>query len=165
MQAHPSKLAAFLNALLRALNSLGVSPPQQNGAEVELAPGRAVTVHKSQCLRSPETMGGRTFPLGIVHREPLPYWKERGWSGRDHTYSGYYRTKVGAWKGRAEVSPSGKAKLFIQNPPEFLKNHPHWGCFTWRDGGWYAIHISGRAELSAGILRIEEILKEAFSMR
>ena len=124
----------------------------------------AAAASGSQFLRSlGNTVGGPSS--GIVRRQPLPYWKERGWTGRDNTYSGYYRTKVGAWKGRAEVSPSGKAKLFIQNPPEFLKDHPHWGCFTWRSGGWYAIHTSGRPELSAGILRIEEILKESFSMR
>jgi hypothetical protein len=98
----------------------------------------------------------------LVQREPMPYWQERGWTRQGNEFTGYYRSKVGAWKGRAEVSPSGNARLFIHQPPEFLKGHPHWICFHPQRGGWYSIHTTDDAELSAAMLRVEEILNEAF---
>jgi len=97
-----------------------------------------------------------------VARQRQPYWQERGWKQNGHHCAGYFRIIAGAWKGRAEVRPSGMAQMFIHQPPEFLRSHPHWGCFSWRPGGWYSIHTSDDGDLSAGILRVEEILIEAF---
>jgi len=97
-----------------------------------------------------------------VARQTQPYWQERGWKQDGHQYTGYFRTMAGAWKGRAEVRSSGMARLFIHQPPEFLKEHPHWPCFEWRPRGWYSIHTTDDGDLSAGILRVEEILIEAF---
>lgn len=101
-------------------------------------------------------------PVPVVQRGKEPYWQERGWQRDGWNYTGYYRSRVGAWKGRAEVGPTNVARLFIHEPPEFLKSHPHWICFQQRPSGWYFIHMTDDVDLSSGILRVEALINEAF---
>jgi len=100
----------------------------------------------------------------LVSRDTRSYWEQRGWTRSGFKYEGYYRTPFGSWKGKAEVSFSGRVELFIHKPPEALENHSHWACFRGQWGGWYFIHTNEPiADLSSGILAVEKILLEAHS--
>jgi hypothetical protein len=129
--------------------------PQDNAKPAELLPK---FLPKSQ-----------SFPLAhhvpmLVQRDQRPYWEQRGWTSQGGEYLGYFRTRFGSWKGKAEASPSGRIDLFIQDPPDALKGHSHWVCFRSRLGGWFFIHTNEPIEdLSSGILTIEKILTEAHS--
>jgi hypothetical protein len=124
---------------------------------------RAFVVQIFQRPPAPDSPASSERQPGLVRRIPVAYWQERGWIWSFHRYIGYYRTSIGAWKGRAEVSPSGKVKLFISDPPEFLKKHPAWTCFLPRDSHWFVIHTHCSPDLSEGIMRVEQIIQEAFS--
>ncbi|MGZ5506541.1 MAG: hypothetical protein ACXWJX_14155 [Limisphaerales bacterium] len=98
----------------------------------------------------------------LVQRDSRPIWEQRGWTRSGDDYHGYYRTKFGSWNGKAKVSPSGRVELFIRNPPTALESHEHWICFRQQWGGWYFIHTNSPvADLSSGILAVEQILNEA----
>jgi len=110
----------------------------------------------------------RAFPLArpvparrVVQRTEVPYWQQQGWTGNGDEHVGYFRTPTGSWHGRATVSPSGEVRIYIKEPPESLRAHPHWPCFRWRLKGWYEVHHFGAADLSSAILAVEQILREA----
>jgi hypothetical protein len=113
-----------------------------------------------QYIRTSARSGSRM----VVQRNPLPYWKERGWQKKGDTYRGSYRTPFGQWPGRVTLSPAGRVEVFIRNPPPVLEDHPHWICFNKRTGGWYFVHPSERvADVSAGILGLEKTIMEAYA--
>ena len=100
----------------------------------------------------------------LVKRDTRPYWAKRGWRGFLGKYTGWYRTQFGSWKGRAIVSPSGRIDLFIFAPPYALRRHPHWPCFFRKESDWYFVHVQDQQhDLSSGVIRIEQILTEAFT--
>ena len=102
---------------------------------------------------------------GTVQRSQLPYWKERGWKRLFGKFRGYFRTKYGSWRGEATLSPGGRVEMFIFNPPALLEGHPHGICFMDRGGGKYFVHTSdNNHDLSSGIIRVEQILTEAFKL-
>ncbi len=102
----------------------------------------------------------------VVKRTQKPYWKQRGWGKSGNKYYGYYRTKFGSFRGQARISPSRQTKLYIQNPPDCLREHSHWACFVKENNGWFFIHNNdnGEFDLSSGIIQIEQILTEAFKL-
>ena len=103
---------------------------------------------------------GRIF----VQRQSRPYWQEREWWQLKSQFHGHYRTHYGSWKGRAELSPSGRFEMLIRHPPVVLEQHPHWSCFHELNDGWYAIHTLEKRDLSGAILAIETILREAYEI-
>jgi hypothetical protein len=117
-------------------------------------------VRRSSVIVPPERTGGDAM---IVRRAETPYWEQRGWKKARGGYSGFFRTKHGSFRGKADISPAGLTQMFIRDPPECLRNHSHWACFSLREDGWYFIHSNraGNFDLSSGILDIENILTEA----
>jgi hypothetical protein len=112
--------------------------------------------------RTTSTRARRQRSPMLVQRDSRPYWEQRGWTAQGNEFHGYYRTNAGSWRGKAKVSPSGRVELFMQHPPNALKESPHWPCFNWRLGGWYFIHTNAPiADLSSGILEVEKLLTGA----
>ncbi|MBX7255924.1 MAG: hypothetical protein K1Y02_06150 [Candidatus Hydrogenedentes bacterium] len=99
----------------------------------------------------------------VVQRDQRPYWQQRSWSRNGPAFYGYFRTQHGSWEGKAEQSPSGRLDLYIRDPPELLRFHHHWSCFSKQKHGWYSIHHTKMSDLSAEILAIETILMECHS--
>jgi hypothetical protein len=101
-----------------------------------------------------------------VQRSTRPYYEEQGWQvsgGRWFStpkLTGYYRTPFGSYKG--EIDPS-YLKFSIINPPEELKSHSHWVCFSYRGGGRYSVHFRIRPrDIDSGIMQVERMLCESF---
>jgi hypothetical protein len=92
---------------------------------------------------------------------PDGYAQQRGWQQRGDLVEGYYRTMVGSWKGRARLSYGGNCKMFIHEPPHWLRQHDHWVCFRYQGDGWFLIHTNNVPELCAGIIEVERLLTEA----
>jgi hypothetical protein len=100
-----------------------------------------------------------------IERSARPYYEEQGWQfGRGGWFStpkltGYYRTPFGSFKGEATDSLT----FFIFDPPEELKSHSHWVCFSYRGGGKYFIHFRVRPkDIDSGIMQVERMINEAF---
>ncbi len=140
---------------------------------IDLAPSTSPS-HRKRKPQSPRrvrsrprvkeiTLDGKR--VKVVERKEIPYWQERGWKPSDDLFEGYFRTRYGSWRGKAEVSPAGNVKMYICEPPKQLKEHDHWVCFNKRPKGWYFIHTVGRLkDVSAGIMQVEQILNEAFKL-
>lgn len=98
-----------------------------------------------------------------VYRRAIPYWQERGWVQKGDYYTGNYQTPYGAFQGSARQI-SGRLEFALKNPPAELAAHGHWSCFREMRDGWYSVHMSIRPkDLSAGIMAIEQLLREALS--
>lgn len=117
-------------------------------------------------------------PALIVARDQRPLYQQKGWSetrslgfllGSKTEYRGYYRTRLGSYKGKALKTPSGRVEFYIENPPMYaLKNHKHGPCFMKQpmDGNWHLVHKHNtNCDLGSGIISIENILYEALSSR
>lgn len=113
-------------------------------------------------LASPTGRTAAALMTKMVPRQEQAYWEQRGWQKSGKSYEGYYRTRFGSWRGKAEVSWSGKINLFIHNAPKALERHHKWECFLWRPGGWRFIHNFGISDLSSGILEVERLIAESF---
>ena len=104
-----------------------------------------------------------------IRRSARPYYEEQGWerhaAGLFSTKTilkGFYRTPYGSFEGEIALNGSSPS-FYIINPPEQLKNHSHWVCFSYRGQGRYWIHFSRRPkDVDSGILQIERMLNEAF---
>lgn len=117
-------------------------------------------------------------PARIVERDQRPLHQQKGWKevkafgfllGNKTEYRGYYRTKLGAYKGKAYVTPSGRVEFYIENPPMYaLRIHKRGPCFMKQpfDGNWFLVHKHNTyCDLGSGIITIETILYEALSGR
>jgi hypothetical protein len=104
----------------------------------------------------------------IIRRSPKTYLSQRGWrrafllSGSE--WQGYYRTRFGSFKGR--VAASNPPRFYIFKPPENLKRHSHWSCFTDQGGnGWYSVHFRRMpTDLDSGVMEIERIIGESMKL-
>src|SRR3989337_156923 len=100
---------------------------------------------------------------GVGKDQELPYWKLNGWLKRGNKYEGYYRTPHGRWKGLITENFLNSYSFFIYEPPECLKSHNHWKCFTYKGDGKYDIHFSEKPEdIGSGIIIVERLISEAF---
>ena len=98
-----------------------------------------------------------------VKPDSRPYWQQRHWSRRNGEYRGYYRTRFGAWEGRAVCHSPRRVQFFIIEPPRELLSGPHHLCFRRAGRKLYKIHMAtGRTELNSGIVAIEKTLEESF---
>jgi hypothetical protein len=91
----------------------------------------------------------------------------QGWhltgSGPAARWDGFYRCRFGSYKGR--ITPATPPKFEIYKPPAELRGHSHWSCFSSRGNDWYSVHFSRvPQDLSSGVLRIERIINEAYSL-
>lgn len=91
-----------------------------------------------------------------------PYWKENGWQKRQDTYRGYYKTSYGMWRGMVKENYKSRYSFYIFYPPEALRDHKHWQCFSYKGNGKHAIHFSRKPrDISSGIITVEQLLREA----
>ena len=102
----------------------------------------------------------------VVRPNPLPYHLEKGWQKIGRVYHGYYRCKLGAFKGEIGERPGGDYKFYIFNPPEAVLNGPHAPCFTPVGNNRYHIHfrIDARS-LDAGVMSVERLLYQSINRR
>ncbi|MBU1194023.1 MAG: hypothetical protein KKE62_01680 [Proteobacteria bacterium] len=112
--------------------------------------------------RSYRTGSGATF---------VPLWQKAGWviNAQNPNYSiGHYKfynkkhNEILQWEGAVRSGPY-EAKVYIKNPPSFLKSHKHWGCFMHQGDGWYLVHFLKRINgLDDAILNVQRLITEAF---
>lgn len=104
--------------------------------------------------------------IKVVRPNPLPYHMEKGWQKTGRVYHGYYRTRLGAFKGEIEERPGGDHKFYIFDPPEEVLNGPHTPCFTHVGNNRYHIHfrIDARS-LDAGVMSVERLLYQSLKRR
>ena len=104
----------------------------------------------------------------FVEPENIPHYKKRGWTQKGNKYSGYYRTRFGAYKGEIERR-GDKFNVLIHKPPtRELKRHPRWPCFHKKNKGWYMINLAkqpANRDISALVLRVELIILEAYRIQ
>jgi hypothetical protein len=103
----------------------------------------------------------------IIRRSPKTYLSQQGWkrvflpSGSE--WQGYYRTRWVSVKGR--VAASNPPRFYICNPPENLKRHSHWSCFSSQGNGWYSVHFRRMpTDLDSGVMEIERIIGESMKL-
>jgi hypothetical protein len=104
----------------------------------------------------------------IIRRSPKTYLSQQGWrkaflhSGSE--WQGYYRTRFGSFKGR--VAASNPPRFYIYKPPENLKRHSHWPCFSDQGNGWYSVHfLRIPTDLDSGVMMIERIICESMKLK
>ena len=104
-----------------------------------------------------------------VQRSKKPYHVEQGWqrSGggllSNLKLKGYYRTRYGSFRG--EIKLGSSPSFYIFKPPDELRDHSHWVCFSPRGGGRYSIHFVVRPrDVDSAIMQIERMIHEAFRL-
>lgn len=110
----------------------------------------------------------QVYPSGnsrrIVNARPnsLPYHLEKGWRKSGRTYQGYYRCRLGAFRGEIEERPDGY-RFYILDPPLQVTQGSHGPCFTYGGSmGRYHIHFAINSQnLDSGIMAVERILFES----
>lgn len=109
-----------------------------------------------------KTQNGVVEVRKIVRPNPLPYHLERGWKKVGRTYQGYYRCRLGAFRGEIEERFNGTLKFFIFDPPPQVFNGSHKACFTPNGGNRYHVHFGVNTEnLDSGIMAIERVLYQS----
>ena len=115
-------------------------------------------------LQKLQKLFGRPLTLP---RSRTPYLKEQGW--RDRVVDGvpelhgWYRSRYGSFYGVIKHPTSSKPSLLIKEPPDCLRSHSHWPCFTAQGDNWYRIHFSIMPkDLASAVLHIEGVLNESF---
>lgn len=102
----------------------------------------------------------------IVRPNPLPYHLEKGWQKTKKVHHGYYRCRLGAFKGEIEERPGGDYKFYIFNPPEEVLNGSHAPCFTQVGNNRYHVHFGVNSEnLDSGIMAVERLLYQSLKRR
>ncbi len=104
--------------------------------------------------------------ITVVKANPLPYYRERGWTKKGKLIKGYYRTKLGSFMGAIELRPGGEHKFFIYHPPEAVLSGPHSACFNkagkTENGYKYSIHFRVHAkDIDSGIMAVERTIYES----
>ena len=102
-------------------------------------------------------------------RHLLPYWQRRGWTEFRESlfiarqgYRGYYKTKLGSWRGLIMREFENNYTYYIINPPIALKKGKHSDCFDDVGNGKYSIHFHEEPEtINEGIITIEKAIVEA----
>lgn len=106
----------------------------------------------------------------VVGLDNTPLQIKQGWQKTGNSWSGYYRTRHGAWKGLIERK-GDKFRVYIKlNPPiRGLKSHPREMCFyrTSKPGFDREIKLALNPkdrEVSSIIFYVEQIICESFAM-
>lgn len=104
--------------------------------------------------------------IKVVRPNPLPYHLEKGWKKVGRVYQGYYRCRLGAFRGQIDERPSGDYKFYIFDPPEAVLTGSHKDCFTNVGVGRYHIHFGVNSEnLDSGIMALERLLFQSLKRR
>ncbi len=91
-----------------------------------------------------------------------PIWHRLGWRKLKIGYQGHYQFRQHKWPGLIKTDASGDLDAFIWNPPEALRNHRHWNCFSHEGGGKFRVHFLDDVEnVNDAILNVQRLLAEA----
>ena len=102
----------------------------------------------------------------VVRPNPLPYHLEKGWQKNGRVHHGYYRCRLGAFKGEIEERPGGDYKFYIFDPPQKILTGSHKDCFTNNGGNRYHVHFGVNSEnLDSGIMAVERLLYQNLTGR
>ena len=102
----------------------------------------------------------------VVRPSPLPYHLEKGWQKIGRVHHGYYRCRLGAFKGEIEERPGGDYKFYIFYPPQKILTGSHKACFTNNGGNRYHVHFGVNSEnLDSGIMAVERLLYQNLTGR
>jgi hypothetical protein len=105
----------------------------------------------------------------IIKRSPKTYLKQQGWRQTSLSlgseWQGYYRSPYGSFKGRVGGSAS-YPRFYLYKPPEKLRKHPHWACFSSQGNDWYSVHFKRvPKDLDSGVMAVERIISEAMRLK
>lgn len=102
----------------------------------------------------------------VVRPSPLPYHLEKGWQKNARVYQGYYRCRLGAFRGQIEKRFNGDYKFYIFDPPEAVLTGSHKACFTNVGAGRYHVHFGvNSGDLDSGIMAVERLLYQSLKRR
>ena len=102
----------------------------------------------------------------VVRPNLLPYHLEKGWQKVGRVYQGYYRCRLGAFRGQIQERFNGDYKFYIFDPPEVVLTGSHKACFTNVGVGRYHIHFGVNSEdLDSGIMAVERLLYQSLKRR
>ena len=102
----------------------------------------------------------------VVRPNPLPYHLEKDWQKVGRVYQGYYRCRLGAFRGQIEERFNGDYKFYIFDPPEAVLTGSHKACFTNVGAGRHHIHFGVNSEnLDSGIMAVERLLYQSLKRR
>lgn len=131
------------------------------GGAAKAAPSRVVPVQRGKA--SSITTHSQTTQ---VTAQAIPLWQKRQWQKRGRSLYGYFRTPLGAVKGRIDAASSRYPQFFVVKPPKSLKSHSHSACFRHRGNGTYWIHFNGHmSSVDAGIVAVERILAQCLASK
>lgn len=102
----------------------------------------------------------------LVTRDSTPLAVRRGWRQRGQSWTGSYATLAGTFPGSIERR-GDRFVVHIKNPPDDMRSHPKWACFSRRSKGWWNINMNTNPvdkDVSAIILYVERILAEALNL-
>ena len=100
----------------------------------------------------------------VIHPVARPYHELQHWEVNGDRLVGFYRTPYGSYEGYIRNWRTHAPAFYIINPPQQLRYHPHWVCFTHIGRGRYLIHFYPHPKNpDAGILETEKVLAEALS--
>lgn len=89
----------------------------------------------------------------------------RGWGKKGDTYTGYYRTGFGAYKGQI-IRRADSFKVYIFKPPiAKIDKHPKGPCFERREGAKYQIHLTQNPkdrDIASIIFYVESLIIESY---
>lgn len=101
-----------------------------------------------------------------VKATALPYHVERGWRKNASVHQGYFRCRLGAFKGEVEKRCNGDYKFYIFNPPDEVLTGSHKACFTPHGNGRFHIHFGTNSNnLDSGIMAVERLLSQSLNRR
>lgn len=102
----------------------------------------------------------------VVRPNPLPYHLEKGWQKNGRVHEGYYRCRLGAFKGEIEERFNGDFAFFIFDPPQKILSSSHGACFTRAGDNRYHVHFGvNSGDLDSGIMAVERLLYQNLTGR
>lgn len=105
---------------------------------------------------------------GAVPVDQTPLIQKQRWKSKGNTFSGYYRTRYGAWRG--EIIRRGDwFDVFIWLDPRIpnIERHNRWICFHHISGRKYQINLAHNPadrDPSAIIFYVQKVIGECFTM-
>jgi len=104
--------------------------------------------------------------IKVVRPNPSPYHLEKGWQKNGRVYQGYYRCRLGAFRGQIEERFNGDYKFYIFDPPEAVLIGSHKACFTNLGADRYHVHFGvNSGNLDSGIMAVERLLYQSLKRR
>jgi hypothetical protein len=133
------------------------------GSAVRFPGEPPITVTPVDVTGQPDKKHLPARPALTIGPDTRPFWQQKGWIQDGIKYRGYYRTRFGAWEGRAMRYGKNLFTLMILDPPEQVLSGPHRLCFSSSGPKEYKIHFKQKPnDISGCILSVEKTIEESF---